>query len=99
MTRLALAAVAGLLVALPAAAATKQYSSGRLALPIASGRTAEHTIAVRDPGPVSHAAVSVRLTATRLADLTLSPRGTGYPVGKAFVANLRVFLRKSGYLS
>ena len=28
----------------------------------------------------------------------LSPRGTGYPVGKAYVANLRAFLRKAGYL-
>jgi hypothetical protein len=27
----------------------------------------------------------------------LSPRGTGYPVGKAYVANLRAFLRKAGY--
>ena len=74
MRRLALGAVVALVVALPAAAATRQYSSGRLALPIASGRTAEHTIAVRDAGPVSHVAVWVRLTATRLADLTLSLR-------------------------
>ena len=74
MKRIALVAAAALVVALPAAAATKQYSSGRLALPIASGRATEHTIPVRDAGPVSHVAVWVRLAATRLADLTLSLR-------------------------
>lgn len=81
MRRLGFAAVAALIVALPAAAATKHYSSGRLSLAIASGRTTEHTIAVREAGPVSHVAVWVRLTATRLADLTLSLRAPdGSPV-------------------
>jgi hypothetical protein len=28
----------------------------------------------------------------------LSARGTGYPVGKAYVARLRAFLRKAGYV-
>ena len=74
MRRLALAAAVVLGAALPAAAATRQYSSGRLALPISSGRTTEHTIAVRDAGPISHVSVWVRLSATRLADLTLSLR-------------------------
>lgn len=77
MRRIALFALGALVLALPAAAATKQYSSGRLALPSSSGRTTEHTIAVRDAGPVSHVAVWVRLTATRVGDLTLSLRAPG----------------------
>jgi len=74
LRRLALAAAAALLVVLPAAAATKQYSSGRLALPLASRRTTEHTLTVRDAGPVSHVAVWVRLADSRVGDLTLSLR-------------------------
>ena len=74
MKRFGVAAVLALVVALPAAGATKQYSSGRLALTIASGRTTEHALNVRDAGPVSHVAVWVRLAATRVGDLTLSLR-------------------------
>jgi hypothetical protein len=33
-----------------------------------------------------------------LARGELSPRGTGYPVGRAYVGKLRVFLHKAGYL-
>lgn len=74
--RLALAgaAVVAALLAVGAGAATKQYSSGRLALPIAAGRTTEHAIQVRETGPVAHVAVWVRLSDSRVGDLTLSLR-------------------------
>jgi subtilisin-like proprotein convertase family protein len=68
----------GLLVAAGAHAATRTYSSGPLALPIADGGTASHSIAVRDSGPVSHVAVAVRIDHPRDRDLTLtltSPSG------------------------
>ena len=81
--RLAVAAAVAAVLAAPGFAATKLYSSGRLSLPIQSDRTTEHTIPLREPGPVSHVGVWVRLEDSRLADLQLSlraPDGTVVPL-------------------
>lgn len=53
-------------------AAAKEYSSGKLAVPIGAGSTVEHAIEVPDEGPVSHLAVSIRLEHSRRFDLVVS---------------------------
>jgi subtilisin-like proprotein convertase family protein len=69
-------AVLALVLLLPghALAATKLYKSGRLELPIASGRTTDGSLTVPDRGPVSHVAVWVRIDDSHAADLTLTLR-------------------------
>jgi subtilisin-like proprotein convertase family protein len=72
LSRVALAAGVVLAAAAPAQAGTRTYSSGPLALAIPESGVLEHPIAVRDAGPVSHVAVSVRLDHARVRDLTLA---------------------------
>ena len=62
-----------------ARAATKTYSSHQLHTAIPDGGTLDKSISVPDAGPVSFAAVGVRIVHPRDSDLTislLSPRGT-----------------------
>jgi subtilisin-like proprotein convertase family protein len=66
------------LLAAGARGATRTYSSGPIAVPIADGATASHSILVRDAGPVAHVAVEVRIDHPRDSELTLtlaSPAG------------------------
>jgi subtilisin-like proprotein convertase family protein len=72
-------AAAALLLPLGSVAATKSYSSGALDVPIGAGEVVEHSLDVREAGPVWHLAVGVRIEHARDSDLAISlvaPDGT-----------------------
>lgn len=77
------AAVAALLLSLPAGGATRSYTTGSIQAAIPDGGQVEVGITVPDRGPVVYLAVGVRLDHARDADLSVSlvaPDGASVPL-------------------